>query len=390
MKRIYFFTLSIVLLFLAGCSTPSTSIPEQVETLQSLSAENRVFALAYSNINGVDGFQEGTDVLISKLVDTNGDGEVSAGDTIIMGQYPANFEANAFADFDLKEHVVTKVIGNDQYQINVIAGGASISWIASPDLEKYIELLNFRTVEIFDNLSSRFSDTLVADTDSLSQPQQAIVRTNKGLPGDNSFIDVDGSAGCLAGTYGVFNCSLADAGRFVDSDGATTQTVCPAGTFQDEAGQTSCKPAPAGTFVAFQAQREATNCAKGYFQDQERQSSCIAAPLNTYVDTEGAVSATACPAGQITLATASEDISACIDPDTDEDGVTDANDFCPDTNLVSDAPSSPKKNRLDSVRTKRSAKHDAITHPDPLLPLRGWLQTKMAAGEKHLSFLATS
>ena len=48
----------------------------------------RVFAIAFTNLDGVAGFNRGADVLIAELVDTNRDNTVNAGDTVHMGSYP--------------------------------------------------------------------------------------------------------------------------------------------------------------------------------------------------------------------------------------------------------------------------------------------------------------
>lgn len=57
-----------------------------------------VLAIAYTNVDGVKGFDESRGaVLIAKLVDTNGDGAASAGDTVITNQYPTS-TATGFID----------------------------------------------------------------------------------------------------------------------------------------------------------------------------------------------------------------------------------------------------------------------------------------------------
>lgn len=71
---------------------------------------NKIFAIAYSNLNGQDGYQENSaDVLISKLIDFNNDGIASTGDKVITDRYPLNFEGTAFGEFTLKEHIVGNI-----------------------------------------------------------------------------------------------------------------------------------------------------------------------------------------------------------------------------------------------------------------------------------------
>jgi hypothetical protein len=52
---------------------------------------------------------------------------------------------------------------------------------------------------------------------------------------------------CSAGTYfNGSNCAPADPGYYVAVAGATSDTACPAGTYQPLTGQTSCVPVTAG------------------------------------------------------------------------------------------------------------------------------------------------
>lgn len=155
---------------------------------------NRILAIAYSNLNGQNGFQEGTsDVLISKLIDENNDGVVSVGDKIVMNKYPTNFEASSFAGFRVKEHTVASVAGSNLQQVNVInSSDGSFNWIKASDREDYREIgPGFTDTKIFDNIASPFNDILVINTASPSLPQAAVPGTVRDIPGDNNFIDVD-------------------------------------------------------------------------------------------------------------------------------------------------------------------------------------------------------
>src|SRR6476661_5860123 len=66
----------------------------------------RVFVLAYSNLDGHTGFNPVVDVLISYLVDTNGNNLIGSGDTVHMGKYPLNTAATAFSSFNVPTHAV--------------------------------------------------------------------------------------------------------------------------------------------------------------------------------------------------------------------------------------------------------------------------------------------
>lgn len=91
----------------------------------------RVFAIAWSNLDGVAGYQSGgTDVLIAKLVDTNGDGVVSVGDTVVGGRYPLDHAASAFGTFGVPSDTVTAL--HDIYPdtgIGVDVASGTIAWV---------------------------------------------------------------------------------------------------------------------------------------------------------------------------------------------------------------------------------------------------------------------
>jgi len=73
-------------------------------------------------------------------------------------------------------------------------------------------------------------------------------------------------------------CTYAPAGTFVDTVGATSSTLCPAGTFQSLTGQISCILAPAGTFVDTTGATEATLCPAGTWSSEPGATSCMDCP----------------------------------------------------------------------------------------------------------------
>ncbi len=93
---------------------------------------------------------------------------------------------------------------------------------------------------------------------------------------------LDGVPGaCAPGTFsseGVEPCDPAPPGSFVDTEGATSPSICPPGTFSGVAGATACLPAPIGT----------------------------------YVDVEGATGPTTCPSGTTTVGPGATDPELCI------------------------------------------------------------------------------
>lgn len=154
-----------------------------------------VFAIAYSNLNGEDGFQEGSaDVLISKLVDFNNDGVVSAGDKVITHQYPNNFIPDSFADFTVKEHVIDVVLGFSNHLVVVSTDEINIfQWYHDTGFqESYIEFIQSTPAisQIIDSLGIEYNDGILVGSNSPSAPSQSIYSTQPANY-DHTFIDVD-------------------------------------------------------------------------------------------------------------------------------------------------------------------------------------------------------
>jgi Tyrosine-protein kinase ephrin type A/B receptor-like len=105
-------------------------------------------------------------------------------------------------------------------------------------------------------------------------------------------------AACAAGTYSNGStCLPAAPGYYVATDGATSQTPCPPGTYQPNAGAVSCMPAGPGYFVATVASTGQTPCAPGTYQPNAGAAACIAASVDHYVPDAGSTFQLACPAG---------------------------------------------------------------------------------------------
>lgn len=134
---------------------------------------------------------------------------------------------------------------------------------------------------------------------------------------------------CAAGSFSVDGfapCTLASPGSFVAVAGATSQTLCAAGTFSAVAGAVACTnaspgnyvpttgataqiAASAGSFVSVAAATAQTLCAAGSFSPTTGATACTLAGLGFFVATTGATAQTACPVGTTTLVTGS---TACV------------------------------------------------------------------------------
>ena len=100
-------------------------------------------ALAYTDTDEIDGYTEGVDVLISRLIDSNDDGVPSAGDLIQTDRFPTDPQRSSFAEFQVKEWTVESVLAADATQIRVTAARGDFppyfSWYQRPDFDLYLE-----------------------------------------------------------------------------------------------------------------------------------------------------------------------------------------------------------------------------------------------------------
>jgi hypothetical protein len=92
----------------------------------------RILAIAYTNLDRAPGFDRTTDVLIAKLVDTDGNG-ADAGDRIVMGYYPTEFSPewpSDFGEWAAKTHTIQSA-SVDPRDIQVHdANGAMFRWMS--------------------------------------------------------------------------------------------------------------------------------------------------------------------------------------------------------------------------------------------------------------------
>lgn len=176
------------------CPAGTTTAAEG-STSQSDCVEPATLAIAYSNVDGVDGYDDsGTDVLIAKLVDTNSDGDVSVGDTVITDQYPLDLDATAFGAFQTTTHAVTALGPINPTDVTVDgSGGAGFVFVSQPSVEGYSEDLptGVGFVAIYDFRSSG-TESLRALAGAPSQPDPPVgPSARSGAPGDKPLIDVD-------------------------------------------------------------------------------------------------------------------------------------------------------------------------------------------------------
>jgi hypothetical protein len=159
----------------------------------SVTAGSRTFALAFSNRDGVAGYDPADDVLIAKLVDTVQDGVLGAGDTVITERYPVDFGPASFGSFAETTHVVANVLVATSTTV-VVTDSANRQYTlqSNSSAQRYLEATAgspARQTSIFDSLGG--FDTIHAQPNSPSLPSVTVdPRISGGGPGDDSFIDV--------------------------------------------------------------------------------------------------------------------------------------------------------------------------------------------------------
>ena len=180
MKRAIITMAAVAGLLAAGCAEPPPP-PPPPDTL----------AVAYANIDGVDGYDDsGTDVLISKLVDTNGDEVPSAGDTVVLGRYPIDYGATAFGTFDDPVHTVTDVIFlTDQFGASVDIGQFIWANSANGEVAAGVGAAPWNAV---DSKVEGSTEQLTVQLGAPGSPDTAVPKQDRRATGtDDSFVDVD-------------------------------------------------------------------------------------------------------------------------------------------------------------------------------------------------------
>jgi hypothetical protein len=156
----------------------------------------KVLAIAFTNLDGVPGFGSG-DVLIAKLVDTNGDKVPSVGDTITMGRYPTSLTPGPadFGDWNVKSHTVTSVTTATADVVAVSSAAGEHTWNATSQDEVYYEgtfaSLGVQAAATVADIwiAASTKDSLFVASGSPSDPDTP-VRTAVDSPSDDPFIDV--------------------------------------------------------------------------------------------------------------------------------------------------------------------------------------------------------
>ena len=173
-----------------------------------------VLAIAYTNVTYDGDYDETTDVLIAKLVDTDDDGVPGAGDTIVTNKYPLSFDQAPgipqFGDFRVTTHAVhhVEMDGPEGPGVYAYLSGSwshRIAWRSEDDVgESWTEIdptldppvIPFPQTTLTDDHRIFASDVIDVDLLSPSQPntQQFSLSTRNH---DATWLEVEFAPGLL-------------------------------------------------------------------------------------------------------------------------------------------------------------------------------------------------
>lgn len=188
-----------------GCRTYAASVRGSASFVPEATPSERILVVAYTNVDGLPGFDPATDVLIAKLVDTNGDASVSAGDTVVTERYPKAFDfaTAGFGNFTATTHIVASVLNATADSNGVVvtnAVGDQFAWIHTTNTGGLNELdlwgerdaLNTTNTYVFDvfGLQACPRDEIVSDVASPSAPDATVSPSRCNTTGDDPFLDV--------------------------------------------------------------------------------------------------------------------------------------------------------------------------------------------------------
>jgi hypothetical protein len=159
--------------------------------------EPPTLVIAYSDVNNNGAYDTG-DVMISRIVDTNGSGVVDKDDTIKMGMYPTSpfvvtpaGVREAFEPWRVPTHTVATVGGGTNYVYVTTDTGGTHRWNrrAGVTSDEYYEDSGAPISLIRDRYVVDETDRVVTNIVSPSQPASELEVEGPGR-GDDSFLDV--------------------------------------------------------------------------------------------------------------------------------------------------------------------------------------------------------
>ena len=190
MRRLLLVASAVVLVGACNPTSPPTATTTTTTTVPGATT----LAIAYSSTG--DPLNDG---LIARLVDTDGDGEVSVGDTVETDGYPLDVQANFFGTFGNRSHPVAEVVNDLPDTVAVRsspgAGGDLFVWIDNTVSDQYRETANDPLAETYfvdhDGTTAPLLDVINVNPGSPSQPDESGGDSQAFPNQDDSFLDVE-------------------------------------------------------------------------------------------------------------------------------------------------------------------------------------------------------
>jgi hypothetical protein len=171
---------------LRSCELPSTA---------PAPTPGRILAIAYSDLDGNHQFDPALDVLISKLIDTDGNG-LDVGDRVEMGRYPITFNPirpeRGFEEWAVKSHTVTEptFIWEGKAVVKVGAN-EGLQWLDDWQADQFDERIDGTLSAFVDSRTTNMTDFIQLDPATPSQPVEYLLQYGARDTTDHRFVDAE-------------------------------------------------------------------------------------------------------------------------------------------------------------------------------------------------------
>ena len=175
--------------------TGGSGLLQSCELPAAAPTPGRILAIAYSDLDGNHQFDPALDVLISKLVDTDGYGP-SAGDQVIMGRYPTTLNPirpeRGFEEWAVKSHTVTEFSFVSAGKTVVQVGANEyLQWLDDWQGDSFDERTHGTVSAFVDSRTTNLTDYIVLDTTTPSHPVESFTQYGTKDTTDHRFVDVE-------------------------------------------------------------------------------------------------------------------------------------------------------------------------------------------------------
>lgn len=196
MRRILLAASAVVLVGACNPTSPPTATTTTTTTTATTTTVPAATTLAIAYSSTGDPLNDG---LIARLVDTDGDGEVSVGDTVETDGYPLDVQGNFYGSFGRTSHPVAEVVNDLADTVAVRsspgAGGDLFVWIDNTVSDQYRETTNDPLAETYfvdyDGTTAPLLDVISVNPGSPSEPDEGGGDSQAFPNQDDSFLDVE-------------------------------------------------------------------------------------------------------------------------------------------------------------------------------------------------------